>query len=108
MSQLGEHWANWLELVGVSGQTQGSAQEGIADEDAPAGRVILDWPRREDGRTTVVMVGVWADTGISLGQSLMKMPRSVESSWIGWMRGWTYGDRYERLGIRMESTPVGW
>jgi hypothetical protein len=41
----------------VSGQTQGSGQ-GMSDEAASVGRVILDltrWMRREDGRTATVM-----------------------------------------------------
>jgi len=36
--------------------------------------------------------------------SLMKMPQSVESSWIERMRGWTYGDRY---GVHRQARESG-
>jgi len=69
---------NWLVDRIVFGHTQvGGA--------APVGLVILDWMECEDGRKAIVKdSSVYGQTQRSArGGLLMKMPRPVESSWIG-------------------------
>ena len=102
LRELGE-LAGWLESVWAD---TGISTRGVADDDAPVGRVILDG--REDGRTVIVMECMGKHRSQNR-RCLMMMPRLVESSWI--RRGQEDGHVRRSLGMHCvpgQTQTAGW